>query len=77
MLAYLTNLDAGFGALLFPEFESKEFVYPRKNDETPFYFKISALEPNNSIESLSIVRESLSMIFTEIIKRIEIKATLY
>ncbi|MGB7636118.1 MAG: hypothetical protein WBL88_00950, partial [Nitrososphaeraceae archaeon] len=29
--AYLTDLDTNFGALFFPEYDYRDFVYPPKN----------------------------------------------
>lgn len=75
ILAYLTNLDCGFGGLFFPKFESVEYRYPELNRDARYHSNLLAghykMEPSNSEDAIKTKKENLSKIFLEIIRRIK------
>jgi hypothetical protein len=77
MLGYMTNLDADYGALIFPEYRSEEFFYPRKCDKPKYHFNLKLanyqMEPADSKSAIEILKQSLSKMFEELFRRIELK----
>lgn len=77
MLAYITNLSAGYGALLFPNFDFKEFTYSGELDAPKYHSNLKLahyrMEPKNTDATIKTRKESLDRIFSEIVKRLELK----
>ncbi|HZE78892.1 MAG TPA: hypothetical protein VE089_10135 [Nitrososphaeraceae archaeon] len=75
MLAYLTNLDTNFGALFFPEFEYKDFVYAPKNESSRYHFDLKLthykMQPKNSEDAITTTKKMISDMLSEIIIRIK------
>lgn len=75
VLAYMTNLDTGYGAILWPRDDENEYVYPRNNNESTKHhfnlkvasYKFDPYKPEN-IRTLEI---TLNKIYQEIKNRIK------
>jgi hypothetical protein len=76
MLAYLTNLDAGFGGLFFPNFETAMFKYPNENEKPKHHFNLQLMhykmEPSDTLDALKAKHETLDSVNKEIGRRLEI-----
>jgi hypothetical protein len=76
MLAYLTNLDAGFGGLFFPNFETAMFKYPHENEKPKHHFNLQLMhykmEPSDTLDALKAKHETLDSVNKEIGRRLEI-----
>jgi hypothetical protein len=74
MLAYLTNLDTNFGALFFPEFDYKVFVYPHKNQPARYHFDLKLvhykMQPKSSEEAIATTRKMVSDMLLKITNRV-------
>ena len=75
MLAYMTNLDANFDALFFPNFKYSEFVYPRENDCPKYHFNLKLvhynMKPSDSENAIKIKNEMISKMLSEITGKIK------
>jgi hypothetical protein len=76
MLAYLTNLDVGFGGLFFPNFETATFRFPGENDKPKHHFNLQLMhykmKPSETPEVLKAKHDTLNSVRKEIMSRIEI-----
>jgi hypothetical protein len=50
MLAYMNNLDCGFGGLFFPNFNTEEFKFPRELDNPVHHFNLLLGKDKMSID---------------------------
>ncbi|MGB7637755.1 MAG: hypothetical protein WBL88_09305 [Nitrososphaeraceae archaeon] len=61
MPAYLTDLDTNFGALFFPEYDYRDFVYPPKNEFGRYHFDLKfahyKLQPKNSEDAITMTKK--------------------
>ena len=62
MLAYMTNLDTNYGAILSPNFREREYVYP-KNTISRYHFdlKLSSYRLNPRDEETTIRSNQVTM----------------
>jgi hypothetical protein len=66
MLAYMTNLDCGFGALFFPNFDTVEYKFPRDIDNPVHHFNLLLghynMKPKGSPDAIKIKNETMKRI---------------
>ena len=73
ILAYMTNLDCGLGALFFPNYPTDNFKYPDgkesfyHHDLTVYHYQ---MKPAETDEALDIKQKTLDSMHEEIIKKI-------
>ena len=74
ILAYMTNLDCGLGALFFPNFETKPFHFPEEEKSSFHHYDLSVfhyqMKPAETDEALDIKQKTLDSMHEEIIKKI-------
>jgi hypothetical protein len=74
MLAYMTNLDANFGALFFPNFTYAEFIYPGENDSPKYHFNLKLvhyiMKPNDTEDAIKVKNEMKCKMLSEITDKI-------
>ena len=74
ILAYLTNLDCGFGGLFFPNFDTVEFRFPEQNRIGKHHFNLHVghfkMQPSSSSDAIRNKNETMTKIFLEITERI-------
>ena len=74
MLAYLTNLDANFGALCFPEYDYVKLIYPRKNDFPKYHFDLKLvhykMQPKDSEDAIITTKKMILDLLNEISNKI-------
>jgi hypothetical protein len=70
MLAYMTNLDCGFGGLFFPNFDTIEYNFPRDEDKPAHHFNLLLghynMKPQSSADALKIKDEVMRKIFSQL-----------
>ncbi len=75
ILAYMTNLDCGLGALFFPNFETKSFEFPGEGKESFYHYDLRVyhyqMKPADTDEALDIKQKTLDSMHEDIIKKIE------
>ena len=72
MLAYMTNLDVGFGGLFFPNAKTNSFTYPtNKTQEPKHHFNLKlmhyGMKPVDSMESINEKNAALEHLLSEIL----------
>jgi len=76
MLAYMTNLDANFGALFFPNFSYCEFVYPRQGDSPKYHFNLKLvhynMKPSDYESAIKVKNEMIFNLLSEITGRVNL-----
>jgi hypothetical protein len=74
MLAYLTNLDTNFGALFFPEFDYKVFVYPTQESPARYQLDLKLahykMQPKSSDDAIAMTRKMVSYMLLEIANKV-------
>ena len=74
ILAYLTNLDCGFGGLFFPNSDTEEFRFPEHNRIAKHHFNLHVghfkMKPSSSSDAVTSKNETMEKIFFEIAERL-------
>jgi len=74
ILAYMTNLDCGFGALFFPKFETISDHFPKTGEKSFYHHDLTVyhyqMKPAETDEALEIKQKTLDSMHEEIIKKI-------
>lgn len=74
ILAYITNLDCGYGGLFFPLVDTVEFLYPGVNDSPKFHANLLVghynMPPSANEAAVNIKNITLQRVFDEIIRRV-------
>jgi hypothetical protein len=74
MLAYMTNLDCGFGGLFFPKVNTEEFKFPRDFDNPLHHFNLLLghynMKPQGSPDALKIKNETMNLIKCRLIQSV-------
>lgn len=74
MLAYMTNLDCGFGGLFFPNFNTVEYKFPRENDKPTHHFDLLLghynMKPQGTTDAINVKNASLKMIKSQLTRRL-------
>lgn len=74
ILAYLTNLDCGYGGIFLPNIDTTiEIMFPPENGFARHHFNLKVghylIKPSDSDDAIAMKAKTLQDIFEEIVKR--------